>query len=74
MALSSAYCRRQAELCLRLSLFSSDQDAVLRLLALARSHRAMAEALDAEPLHGERKRSRASPAGDEHAPHQAGGF
>ena len=69
MALSSAYFRRQAELCLRMSLASSDEEAAFRLLAIARSHHARATAMEAEPLDGaDRERHGGSHEGDENAP------
>ena len=66
MALSSAHFRKRAELCLRLSLFSSDQEEAVCLLAKARSYRAWADAMEAESLDGaERERNGRSCEGDE---------
>lgn len=49
------YFRRQADLCLRLSLISSDEEVSTRLILMAEEYKAKAAALevDAEPQSGE---------------------
>ena len=42
---SAAYFRRQADICLRLSLISSDQEVSNRLIIMAREYAAKADAL-----------------------------
>jgi hypothetical protein len=63
---SSAYFRRQADICLRLSLIASDEEVSNRLITLSREYQAKSDALagdaDTQPTpadHGPR-----SPAGD----------
>jgi hypothetical protein len=43
---NAAYFRRQADICLRLSLITSDAAVSTRLLAMARDYRAASEALE----------------------------
>jgi hypothetical protein len=43
---SAAYFRRQADICLRLSLIASDDVVATRLLAMARDYRAAGDALE----------------------------
>src|SRR5712691_5258585 len=45
---SAAYFRRQADICLRLSLISSDDEVSSRLIAMARDYLAIGEALERE--------------------------
>jgi hypothetical protein len=45
---SAAYFRRQADICLRLSLISSDQEVSNRLIIMAREYTAKADALAKE--------------------------
>ena len=45
---SAAYFRRQADICLRLSLISSDQEVSNRLIIMAREYGAKADALPTE--------------------------
>jgi hypothetical protein len=45
---SAAYFRRQADICLRLSLIASDEEVSNRLIAMARGYVASAEALGGE--------------------------
>jgi hypothetical protein len=46
---SVAYFRRQADICLRLSLISSDQEVSNRLIIMAREYAAKADALQEAP-------------------------
>jgi hypothetical protein len=46
---SPAYFRRQADICVRLSVIASDQALATRLLAMAEDYKAKAGALDTEP-------------------------
>jgi hypothetical protein len=46
---SAAYFRRQADICLRLSLISSDQEVSNRLIIMAREYAAKADALQEAP-------------------------
>ncbi len=46
---SAAYFRRQADICVRLSVIASDQELATRLLAMAEEYKAKAEALETEP-------------------------
>jgi hypothetical protein len=46
---SPAYFRRQADICLRLSLISSDQEVSNRLIIMAREYAAKADALQEAP-------------------------
>ena len=43
---NAAYFRRQADICLRLSLITSDEAVSTRLLAMARDYQATSEALE----------------------------
>ena len=45
---SSGYLRRQADLCLRLALIASDDQASRRLLAIHQDYKAKADAIEAE--------------------------
>jgi len=45
---SAAYFRRQADICLRLSLIASDEGVSNRLITMARDYMASSEALDRE--------------------------
>jgi hypothetical protein len=45
---SSEYLRRQADLCLRLALIASDDQASRRLFAIHREYKAKADAIEAE--------------------------
>jgi hypothetical protein len=45
---SAAYFRRQADICLRLSLIASDDHVSNRLITMARDYMAMSEALERE--------------------------
>jgi hypothetical protein len=45
---SAAYFRRQADICLRLSLIASDEEVSSRLIAMARGYTSSAEALAGE--------------------------
>jgi len=45
---SAAYFRRQADICLRLSLISSDDEVSSRLVAMARDYLASGEAMERE--------------------------
>jgi hypothetical protein len=45
---SAAYFRRQADICLRLSLIASDDTVSNRLIAMARDYMATSEAMDKE--------------------------
>jgi hypothetical protein len=46
---SPAYFRRQADICVRLSVIASDQELATRLLAMAEEYKAKAGALETEP-------------------------
>jgi len=46
---SAAYFRRQADVCLRLSLIASDHEVSSRLIIMAREYMAMGEALEKGP-------------------------
>ena len=54
---NAAYFRRQADICLRLSLITSDEAVSTRLLAMARDYQATSEAL-------EKQSAASSPIGD----------
>jgi hypothetical protein len=45
---SAGYLRRQADICLRLALIASDEEASGRLLAIHHNYKAKADAMDAE--------------------------
>ena len=45
---SAGYLRRQADICLRLSVIASDEEASGRLLAIYHDYKAKADAMDAE--------------------------
>jgi hypothetical protein len=45
---SAGYLRRQADICLRLALIASDEEASGRLLAIYHDYKAKADAMDAE--------------------------
>ena len=45
---SAAYFRRQADICVRLSVIASDQELATRLLAMAEDYKAKAGALETE--------------------------
>ena len=45
---SAGYLRRQADICLRLALIASDEEASGRLLAIHHDYKAKADAVDAE--------------------------
>jgi hypothetical protein len=45
---SAGYLRRQADICLRLALIASDEEASGRLLAIHNDYKAKADAMDAE--------------------------
>jgi hypothetical protein len=49
---SAAYFRRQADICLRLSLISSDEEVSNRLIIMAREYAAKADALGKEAAAG----------------------
>jgi hypothetical protein len=46
---SAVYFRRQADICVRLSVIASDQELATRLLAMAEEYKAKAGALETEP-------------------------
>ena len=50
---NAAYFRRQADICLRLSLIASDDEVSNRLITMARSYMAKSDALDRETPDGE---------------------
>ena len=47
---SAVYFRRQADICVRLSVIASDQELATRLLAMAEEYKAKAGALEPEPV------------------------
>ena len=49
---SAAYFRRQADICLRLSLIASDEEVSNRLIIMAREYAAKADAADPPPASG----------------------
>jgi hypothetical protein len=63
---SSAYFRRQADICLRLSLIASDEEVSNRLITLSREYQAKSDALagdsDTQPTPADHRPR--SPAGD----------
>ena len=54
---SAGYLRRQADICLRLALIASDEEASGRLLAIHHDYKAKADAVDAETRHPHASRS-----------------
>jgi len=50
---SAAYFRRQADICLQLSLIASDEAVSSRLLAMAKDYQVMSEALEPPDLAGQ---------------------
>jgi hypothetical protein len=63
---SSAYFRRQADICLRLSLIASDEEVSNRLITLSREYQAKSDALaaDADTQPTPADQGSRSPAGD----------